>query len=169
MKIRNLLLAVVLALFVSSCKGQEQKTIVKKETDESFTYNNKPKGSWKVNKEFDDNGNIIRYDSIYSWTTTDKNNDKSIREMENLMQSYRSLIDRRFLELENDEDLHNFFLKDSIFPKNYNSRDLFGFNSQDLFGRNLNQNFMQMDSIQMGMEKIRSEMLSDIFPKSSKE
>ena len=25
-------------------------------------------GAWKVNKEFDENGNLIRYDSVYSWS-----------------------------------------------------------------------------------------------------
>ena len=25
-----------------------------------------PKGSWKVDREFDENGNLIRYDSIYT-------------------------------------------------------------------------------------------------------
>ncbi|THD69266.1 hypothetical protein E7Z59_02745 [Robertkochia marina] len=25
-------------------------------------------GAWKVNKEYDENGNLIRYDSVYSWS-----------------------------------------------------------------------------------------------------
>jgi hypothetical protein len=154
MKTRNLLLAVVLALLVSSCKGQEQKAIAKKETAESFA-DNKPEGSWKVNKEFDDNGNMIRYDSIYSWSSTGVNDDMSIRDIDSIMQSYRSLINGRFSVLGND-DLSNFFLRDSLFPNN--------FNSQDLFGKSLNQNFMEMDSIRRRMEKIRSEMLKDFFP-----
>ncbi len=33
---------------------------------------NKPKVDWKVNKQYDDKGNLVRYDSTYSWSYSGK-------------------------------------------------------------------------------------------------
>jgi len=61
-----LLLAAILAV---SCQAQEdssQDYALSKTSKDSV----KPKGQWSVNKEVDEHGNVVRYDSIYSWSSS---------------------------------------------------------------------------------------------------
>ncbi|WAC01988.1 hypothetical protein N7U66_19475 [Lacinutrix neustonica] len=61
---KKYVLVAITALLSMSCNGQKRKA-----KDIENTVVEQPKGSWKVDKEFDDQGNLIRYDSIYSWSS----------------------------------------------------------------------------------------------------
>ena len=63
---------VMLALAVlgfTGCNAQEKKTDENSNLGlSSKTNNEKPEGSWTVNKEFDENGNLKSYDSTYTYS-----------------------------------------------------------------------------------------------------
>ncbi|TXC78512.1 hypothetical protein [Luteibaculum oceani] len=56
------LVFLLLSFIVWSCKGQEQTN----------TNPENPKGSWSVNKKYDENGNLISYDSTYFFSSHQK-------------------------------------------------------------------------------------------------
>lgn len=56
------------AILATSCQAQQEKTHT--DTPEDTFKKTFPKGNWTVNKETDERGNIIRYDSIYSWSSS---------------------------------------------------------------------------------------------------
>ncbi|MDP3312167.1 hypothetical protein [Lutibacter sp.] len=61
---KKYILFLIIGLLALNCNGQKDD-IKKEEVEENQkTIAKQPKGSWKVNKEFDKNGNLIRYDSI---------------------------------------------------------------------------------------------------------
>lgn len=69
-KMKTVALAFAVAFSLTSCNAQEKKeagnneTAVKTKTE----IQEEPRGTWKVNKEVDENGNLVRYDSIYTYS-----------------------------------------------------------------------------------------------------
>ena len=114
-KIALLFLAAVLT---TSCNSQENKKDDLENGKEKIT--EQPKGTWKVDKEFDEAGNLIRYDSIYSWSSSDDFGTLDLRDKDSLLQSFQS----RFFQHFSDTDRFGFdslITPDSLF----NERDFF--------------------------------------------
>ncbi len=63
--------AFFLLLCITGCDAQ-----IKRDNKDKFTNaetdQNKPQATWKVNKQYDSNGNLMRYDSTYSWSYSNK-------------------------------------------------------------------------------------------------
>lgn len=97
-----------------------------------------PKGEWKVDKEFDEKGNLIRYDSIYSWSSQDNYNNLPLPQRDSLIQSFKSRFFTDFSEFENQG------LKDSLVSKHFFNNNFF----ESEFGSDL-----------MDLDKIRQQML----------
>ena len=151
------ILLFMVGLLSISCNGQ--KNGQKKETNESDRkLVEKPKGSWKVNKEFDEDGNLIRYDSIYSWSSNGKFDNLSMVDKDSLMQSFKSRFFANYSGFEN-EGFENVFSQDSLFSKRF-------FND-DFFGSNFGNDFMDIDKLRQQMiarqkkflEKYQSEFI----------
>ncbi len=148
----------MMGLLSVSCNSQNNdlKKIETKESDEKIV--KEPKGTWKVDKEFDENGNLIRYDSVYSWSSNDKYNNLSLSERDSLMQSYKSRFFTNFSRFEN-QGFEDVFSKDSLFSKHF-------FND-DFFGSDFGSYFMDIDKIRQQMiarqkknlEKYQSEFI----------
>jgi len=106
----------------------------------------KPKGTWKVNKEFDENGNLIRYDSIYSWSSTEKYEDFLPFDTE----SFKSNILKIYSMFE-DEGFEDIFSQDSLFNQRLSS--------DDLFKRSFEDYFKDIDSLKQQMIKLQMKFL----------
>jgi len=143
----------IVAFLSISCNGQENGT---KESEKSVV--EAPKGSWKVDKEFDENGNLIRYDSIYSWSSDSKFDNLSDIDRDSLMQSFKSRFFTNYSKFEN-EGFEAIFSQDSLFSKHF-------FND-DFFGSSFGKDFIDIDKIgqqmmerqQKFLEKYQSEYL----------
>ncbi|MFD1314913.1 hypothetical protein [Namhaeicola litoreus] len=124
-----------------SCSGQERETKEAqiKEKDNSMVQG--PKGSWEVNKEFDENGNLIRYDSIYSWSSGNLGNLSTI-ERDSLIQSFKSRFFTNFSGLKN-QGFEDLFSDDSLFSKQ--------FFDDDFFESDFGKDFMDIDKIRQQM------------------
>jgi len=155
---KKYILLLMMGLLSVSCNSQNNdlKKIETKESDEKIV--KEPKGTWKVDKEFDENGNLIRYDSVYSWSSNDKYNNLSLSERDSLMQSYKSRFFTNFSGFEN-QGFEDVFSKDSLFSKHF-------FND-DFFGSDFGSYFMDIDKIRQQMiarqkknlEKYQSEFI----------
>ena len=148
----------MVGLLSVSCNGQKNET-KKAETKESKEkLVDQPKGSWKVDKEFDEDGNLIRYDSIYSWSSNNKYNNLSSSERDSLMQSFKSKFFTNFSGFEN-QGFEDVFSQDSLFSKRF-------FND-DFFGSDFGTDYMDIDKIRQQMiarqkkflEKYQSEFI----------
>ncbi|MFB9053953.1 hypothetical protein ACFFVB_12775 [Formosa undariae] len=130
-------LLAMMGLLTMSCNGQEPKT-----QKHDNTVVEQPKGSWNVNKEFDADGNLIRYDSIYSWSSHDKLDNLSEVDRDSLLHHFKSRFFTNFSGFEN-EGFEDVFTEDSIFSKHY-------FND-DFFGSDFGNDFMDIDKIRQHM------------------
>lgn len=80
----------------------------------------------EVNREYDERGNLIRYDSIYSYSSS--NSSMSSREMDSIFATFFSGNRSSFFEspFEMDFPFQNRFLAmDSIIKKRFQSRSFF--------------------------------------------
>lgn len=145
------------AILATSCNAQDSNTS-KKNPEKHKTQQdsiNKPKGNWKVNKEVDENGNIIRYDSIYSWSSSDK---MQGIENDSIFNQMRSMMHKRFSMLQSP-NLNGFADQDSIM-KPFFSDDFF---KDDFFSNRIPSGFPNMDDVMKQMEAMRQNFFNDNY------
>ncbi len=113
----------LVALLATSCNAQEKrKPEVAQNNDK--TLKEEPKGTWEVNKEVDENGNIVSYDSIYSWSSDKNFKDMDIKDRDSLLQSVRSMFNEQ-LSTDGDQGFSDFFQNDSLLMDRFFSDDFF--------------------------------------------
>lgn len=137
------ILCIMVGLLSLSCNGQKDD-VNKEKNDSVKNLVKEPNGSWKVNKEFDEHGNLIRYDSIYSWSSGNQFSNLSAPQRDSLMQALKSRFFMDFSVFEN-QGFDDIFTEDSLFSKRYFNN---GFFESD-FGSDL-----------MDIDKIRQRMLA---------
>ena len=156
---KTYILLFFVSLFSVSCssQGNETKKVEKEDTKTDIV--DAPKGSWTVDKEFDENGNLIRYDSIYSWSSNDKYDHLSLSDKDSLIASFKSRFFTNYSGFEN-QGFSAVFSQDSLFSKQF-------FND-DFFGSDFGNDFMDIDKLRQQMiarqkrflEKYQSEFIA---------
>lgn len=147
---KKYILLLIIGFLSVSCNSQndDTKNIEKKEEDSKTI--NEPQGAWKVDKEFDENGNLIRYDSIYSWSSNNTYNNLSSSDRDSLIQSFKSNFFKSFSGFKNN-GFDDVFSKDSLFSNYY-------FND-DFFKSDFGSDFMDIDKIRQQMVKRQKQFL----------
>lgn len=108
-----------MVLVLSGCNGQE-KTKVEEKKDEGI----EPKETSKVHKEYDEFGNLIRYDSIYSWSYSNIKGDSIKVNLDSIMNSFRNYFEESS-PFEWNQDFSYFPKNDSLFMKDFFKEDYF--------------------------------------------
>ncbi|MGB6152152.1 MAG: hypothetical protein WBG48_09180 [Pricia sp.] len=147
---KRLAMLSLVAILTTSCKGQEKKENENLQKDNPEQMAEQPKGTWKVDKEFDENGNLIRYDSIYSWSSTDNFEDLAQKNPDSLIQSLQSKFYRNFRGFD-DQRFGDLFADDSLFTRRF-------FND-DFFDSEFGDDFMDIDRIHERMEAMQRKFL----------
>lgn len=147
---KKYMLFLMVALLSTSCNGQKKDSNKVETEDNNKTIVQKPKGSWKVDKEFDENGNLIRYDSIYSWSSSNKFDNLSMIGKDSLIKSFESRFFKNFSQFKN-QGFENMFASDSLFSKHF-------FND-DFFGSDFGTDFMDIDNMRQQMIKRQKKFL----------
>lgn len=147
---KKYILLLIIGFLSVSCNSQndDTKNTEKKEEDNKTV--NEPQGAWKVDKEFDENGNLIRYDSIYSWSSNNTYNNLSSSDRDSLIQSFKSNFFKSFSGFKNN-GFDDVFSKDSLFSNYY-------FND-DFFKSDFGSDFMDIDKIRQQMIKRQKQFL----------
>lgn len=139
------------AMLNLSCNAQENKKEENLQKDkDSIVQTEPPKGTWKVDKEFDEDGNLIRYDSIYSWSSSDNLDALAEKNPDSLLQSFRSRFYRNFSGIDNQR-FGDLFADDSLFTKR--------FFDDDFFDSQFGEDFMDIDRIRKRMETMQQRFL----------
>ena len=126
-----------LVVVLSSCKGQDND----KKTNSLET--GKPKTDIKVNKEYDENGNLITYDSTYSYYYSNIENDSILRD--SIFNNFRNHFNKTY-KFSDEPFFNNFFFNDSLIMYDFYKNDFF----EKRFRNNrdhINRLFYEMDSI----------------------
>lgn len=139
------------AVLAISCNAQDKE----KENKEQPTVSEAapPKGSWRVNREYDEAGNLIQYDSIYSWSSDDQFGDLSAMDQDSVLKSFHSKFFKHFSESSafDSRDFSGIFDNDSLIRER--------FFSEDFFDSDFGKDFMDIDRIHERIEKMQEQFL----------
>jgi hypothetical protein len=133
---RQIIISLMLfSLVLTSCQGQNKENKIS-ETE------NQPKTDVKVFKEYDDNGNLIKYDSTYTYFYSNIENDSLLKDsiLNKLMFGNESI-------LSSNPFFNRFFLKDSLIQNDFYNKDAF----MEIIKNNnyhMNTFLQQMDSLE---------------------
>ncbi|HEA30062.1 MAG TPA: hypothetical protein ENH91_08735 [Leeuwenhoekiella sp.] len=145
------MLALVLGL-ATSCQAQDknQGNMAKNQTES----HKKPNEQWTVNKEVDKNGNIVKYDSIYSWSSSGNTQMMNQQGMDSIMHSFTSQF-QEGMPNETDSFFENFFNNDQGAPSDFFQN----FFSQDSISENQN-----IEVIRQQMEALQQRIMTGLKP-----
>jgi len=141
---KNIILIVLSTLFLTSCNAQTKKEFAKELTDVSKE-KIQPKIDYKVNKEYDENGNLIRLDSTFSYYYSNINKDVMINDS----------IFKKF---------NDYFSINSSF-NNLRFDDFF---KQDFFRGDFDRNQKFMNKMLRRMDSLKNKFFLEQFPLEDK-
>ncbi|MBQ0733333.1 hypothetical protein [Aquimarina celericrescens] len=111
-----------------------------------------PGARWKVKKELDSAGNVIRYDSIYSWSYSNLEGDSIEVDMDRMLRSFYDQVDNNF-PLSIHQRIPGMFEWDSLFYKR--------FMQNESFRSRWEEDFFEMQSAIERMDSLRYEFYKD--------
>lgn len=140
---RDLIFPVML-LLLSSCEGQN-----KKPKDEHLvqTKGTNPKEEVKVNKTYDKKGNLIRYDSAYSYQYTSKGLDSSKMKLDTMLRKFKDLSDKDLNKMW-DQQFKDLFMTDSLFK--------YDLPNEDYFSKRFELNLERMRKMMSEMDSLKT-------------
>jgi hypothetical protein len=137
-------------LIFGACSGQGVKT----ENSNIINSKDLPKANVKVNKEYDENGNLIRYDSSYTYYYSSIEND-SIAE-DSIYDKFRTMFDSEF-PFSYHPFFNDIFFQDSLIK--------YDFYKEDFFTQRFRQNLKQTEKMFQKMDSIKNKFFMEQFPK----
>ena len=145
---KTLAIIPLVAMSFVACHAQDQKEeITKQETQ--------PKESWRVNKEVDNNGNVIRYDSTYTWSYSIMNGDTNTVQLDSVMDSFDDFFKTQLPFLWSNHfsfsPHHDSLLRNNFFKPNY-------------FFDQWEQQHFNVKKMLQEMDSIRNEFLNKNYP-----
>ena len=157
MKKRNKMkkfIILLLVLVITGCNSQEKKNKQEENKNKDTTIV-KPKEKWDVHKEYDEFGNLIRYDSIYSWSYSNVKGDSLQVNLDSIMDSFK----KHFLINSPSKWRDDF----SYFPKN-DSLFMNDFFKDDYFLRNWQSQHSLLEEMIKRMDSSRNAFLKHFYP-----
>jgi hypothetical protein len=138
---------IIAALLVSNgCSGQTKNKENPKENP------NNPKTNIRVNKEFDKSGNLIRYDSTYTYfnSTIEKNPWLE----DSIFNAFKEHFNKSYF-FSKEPYFEHFFFNDSLLMKD--------FYKNDFFIHRFRNNSEAMDSLFLKMDKLKNDYFEKQF------
>jgi hypothetical protein len=140
------LIAIALSVTLISCNGQTNKL------SENDTSTSRPQTNIKVDKQYDSNGNLIKYDSSYSQYYSNIKDDKNRRD--SIFSNFKNQFNRKYF-FSNDPYFNDFFFQDSLLK--------YDFYRKDFFLNRFRNNMTMMDSLFRGMDSLKNSFFGKQF------
>ena len=130
MKTKHKLILLIPVVFCSACNGQTKSKVdqllssKQNKIEETGDTLNKPQVKIKVNKQFDDKGNIVEYDSTYSYYYSSPGGNLKHLSNDSVYNGFRSFFNKTypsfFIHPYND-----IFFNDSLYKHDFFNKDYF--------------------------------------------
>jgi hypothetical protein len=140
-------MTIILLLAIASCNGQD-KNADKGRAPES-TEQAKPKVEVKVNRKYDSKGNLVRFDSTYSYFYSSKGKDSVRVGLDTIFQRFKAAHQNDFTAWRND--VNNIFFNDSLFK--------YDFLNEDFFSQRFEMNMQRMREMLRDMDSVKTDYL----------
>jgi hypothetical protein len=159
MKTKAILYLLLPLLTFTGCNGQTKKGeplavkpnngIVSEDTL------NKPKVNVKVNKQYDDKGNIVRYDSTYSYFYSSPGGKALNSSSDSVYSHFRSYFDKNYPDFLKPQ-YDNIFYNDSLFK--------YDFFNNDYFMKRFELNRKMFDNMYRQMDSLKNDYMYRNYP-----
>jgi hypothetical protein len=148
------ILILLLVLNITGCNSQvkEPKQAAKDKKDTTIV---KPKETWDVKKEYDEFGNLIKYDSIYSYSYSNIEGDSINVNLDSIMNSFKSYFDKN-TPFKWQHDFSYFPQNDSMFMND--------FFKDDYFFSQWNKQSIDIPKMMRQMDSTRNLFLKRLYP-----
>lgn len=147
-------LILFLVLNITGCNSQEKKTN-QATNDKKDTTTVKPIEKWDVKKEYDEFGNLIKYDSIYSWSYSNVKGESLKVNLDSIMDSFRNHFNKN-TPFKWQDDFSYFPENDSLFMND--------FFKEDYFFKNWQNRHSELDKMIKRMDSSRNAFLKRYHP-----
>ncbi|MGB5553372.1 MAG: hypothetical protein WBM83_01850 [Flavobacteriaceae bacterium] len=144
-------IAIFLVLLFTGCNGQEKES---QETENNEIVE-QPKGEWKVNREYDEAGNLIKYDSIYGYSYSNIDGDSLRVNLDSIMDAFKG-----YFREHQPFNWNNGF---SFFPEN-DSLFMKDFFKDDYFIDHWVRQPIDMEQMMKRMDSVRNQFLKKYHP-----
>ena len=145
-----LIFSFVTFLGLTGCNAQNAPK--DSETAGSDTVKVQPDINIKVNKEYDENGNLIRYDSTYTYVYS--NIDGNVQLQDSIFNEFMKHFNDHF-GITDDPFFNNFFFTDSLLQ--------YDFYKKDFFHNRFNDNLDLIDKMLREMDSLKNEFYKNRF------
>lgn len=147
--IRMDIIAIALSVTLIGCDGQ---TDGQNKKSEGEAVPGIPQTSIKVDKKYDDKGNLVNYDSSYSYYYSNIKDDKNLGD--SIFDSFRSTFRNKYF-FSRDPYFNDLFFEDSLLK--------YDFYRKDFFLNRYRNNMRMMDSLFWGMDSLKNDFFSKQF------
>jgi hypothetical protein len=159
MKTVNFKLLLLMPLIVfSSCKGQankgEQQLSASINTQSHIDTSSMPRYKVNVNKQYDDSGHLIKYDSSYSYSYSSPGGMQHIKD-DTVYKRFREYFEKNYSNIFNPP-VQQMFYQDSLFKYDFFNNDFF-IKRFEVNNEIFNKMYRQMDSL-------KAEFLNKNYP-----
>jgi hypothetical protein len=141
-KMKKLIIGIFLFTFLTSCSAQENNQL----SNTSDSLDNKPQTKIIVNKEYDEEGNLIKFDSTYSFFYSNVERDSSFAD------STYSIFQNDFFN--SFPNVQRPFLDDMFFEDSLLTYDFY---KDDFFSNRFKLNRKKFDKLFQGMDSLKNE------------
>jgi hypothetical protein len=148
--VRILILGLAVSILLNSCNGQTSLKLGNKQ-DEKIS----PGANYKVNKEYDKDGKLLRYDSTYSYYYSNVECDSVKRD--SILDIFKDSFNHQ-LFFSDDPFFNEFFFQDSLIP--------YDFYKKDFFSHRYRNNKEEFDEFFHQMDSIKNEFFNHQFKES---
>ena len=149
---KSVVIFILVALLNFGCNGQQQESDKGGSEEQA---KNQPKESWKVNKQMDEMGNIIGYDSTYTWSYTNVQGDSLIVDVDSVMNSFYNYFDNNFPTRWNRSFTQPLW-SDSLFYRD--------FKNDNYFHNRWRQEYFEFDTMFRRMDSLRNQFFFEHYP-----
>jgi hypothetical protein len=145
------LLFFILFLGCNSQEKEKQETQTEKKEKAII----KPQEKWDVKKEYDEFGNLIKYDSIYSYSYSNIEGDTIQVNLDSIMNSFRGYFEEN-TPFKWDERFSYFPQNDSLFMND--------FFQDDFFFKQWNRHPLDISKMMRRMDSTRNDFMKKFYP-----
>ena len=138
--IRIDLIAIALSFTLLGCNGQTGK-----QNGDSVNKGTNPQTSIKVDKKYDSKGNLINYDSTYSYYYSNIKDNKGLED--SIFANFKNQFNNKYFFSTNPY-FNDFFFQDSLLK--------YDFYRKDFFINRFRNNMRMMDSLFWGMDSLKN-------------
>lgn len=142
------ILFIAVTIILISCNGQEKQN----KNDKLSDVHDAPKENIKVNKEYDKDGNLIRYDSTYTYFYSKIKND-TIAE-DSIFNNFKNMFKLKYPFLHR-KSFNELFFEDSLMK--------YDFYKKDFFTERFLRNFKKAEKMFQDMDSIKNKYFMEQF------